>query len=82
MIWVIIPNADTKDSFTISGTFFKIVQKYAALRPKNTTDNRFFVQYHEGKCTEQAVGKNQFCKIPRKIAKYLQLSEPERYSGT
>lgn len=81
MYWVIIPNAETKHSFTITGTFFNIVQKYAALRPKNARDNRFFLQYSEGKCSEQALGKNQFTKMPRKIAKFLNLPHPEQYTG-
>lgn len=81
MFWVIIPNAETKHSYTITGTFFNIVQKYVALRPKNTIDNRFFVHYHDGKCTEQPFGKNRFNRIPRAIAKYLNLPESELYLG-
>lgn len=81
MFWVIIPNAETKQSFTISGTFFSIVQKYVAMRPKTANTNRFFLTYQEGKCTEQPHGKNKFNGIPRKIAKYLNLPQPELYSG-
>lgn len=82
MYWVIIPNAETKHSFKITGAFFDIVQKYAALRPKNTRDSRFFLQYNDGKCNDQPLGKNQFYKMPRKIANYLKLPKPEQYTGS
>lgn len=83
LILVTIPKtaSTAKQSFTITGTFFKVVEKYIALRPKNLTENRFFLQYRKGKCTEQPIGKNMFSGMARRIAKYLKLPKAERYSG-
>lgn len=69
-------------SFSITGTFYSVVQKYAALRPPNTKDSRFFIHYHQGQCNVQPIGKNKFYDMSRKVAKYLQLPEPETYTGT
>lgn len=79
--WVVIPNAEIKQSFTITGSFFTIVKRYAALRPKKTVTNRFFLHYSQGKCAETPIGQNQFYKMPRKIAQYLGLPKTGQYSG-
>lgn len=78
------PKTETngKRSFNITGTFFSKVQKYFALRPPNVGHNRFFIQYHNGKCTSQPIGRNKFCGMSRRIAVYLNLPQPERFSGT
>lgn len=83
LILVTVPKTGTiaKISFTITGTFFNIVKKYAALRPGNAIDNRFFLHYREGECTAQPIGVNKFLEAPRKIAKYLKLPKPEQYTG-
>lgn len=83
LILVTVPKVDTsaKRTFTLTGTFFHLVKSYIALRPSNTRDKRFFIHYHQGKCTIQPIGKNKFYEMARKIAKYLKLPEPERYSG-
>ncbi|XP_037024962.1 uncharacterized protein LOC119066538 [Bradysia coprophila] len=80
--WVLMPNAEINQSFTITGSYFAIVKRYAALRPKKTLTNRFFVHYAEGKCTEFPTGQNQFYKMPRRIANYLKLPKPESFSGS
>lgn len=84
LILVTIPRTDTtpQGTFTITGTFFKLVQRYVELRPDNVTTNRFFLKYYDGKCSAQNIGKNKFSGMPRRIATYLKLPEPERYSGT
>lgn len=71
-------------AFTITGTFFNVVQKYLALRPANTKDNRLFVHH---KCSRQPyhglpIGKSKLCGMPRKIAKYLNLPKPDQYLST
>lgn len=83
MFFVTIPKSESspQSTFTITGTFFNIVDKYADLRPENTKDNRFFVHYHQGRCTIQPMGRNKFLDMPRKIAKYLKLPESKRYTG-
>lgn len=83
LILVTIPRTDTtpQGTFTITGTYFNIVQKYANLRYKNPVSNRFFLAYNDGKCTAQPIGKNKFSGMPRRVAQYLKLPEPGRYSG-
>ena len=83
LILVKIP--DTKNhqprSFVINGEYLKIVQKYAALRQPNTNTKQFFVQYRNGKCTGQVIGKHSFGKIAQSIAAFLNLENPEKYTG-
>lgn len=79
-----IPKTKTKipRSFTITGGFAGIVQKYINLRPSGLDSNdRFFTNYQKGKCTRQFIGKNKFSNAPRRIAEYLALPEPDRYTG-
>lgn len=83
MLLVTLPTETSKAklSFTITGTFFNIVQKYVALRPTNAHKN-LFLQYRNGKCNAHPIGQTKFPGIPRKIATYLKLAEAERYTGT
>lgn len=69
-------------SFTITGTFRNIVQKYAALRMADFKEERFFINYQRGKCTKQVIGKHKFAQMPRRIATYLQLDGPDGFTGT
>lgn len=39
------------------------------------------MRYQNGKCLNQPVGKNTFGSIPCKIAKFLNLENPEKYTG-
>lgn len=52
-----------------------------ALRPEKTTTNRFFINYQRGKCFSQPIGINKFRKNPQRIAEFLQLDQPECYTG-
>ncbi|KAF2895570.1 hypothetical protein ILUMI_10604 [Ignelater luminosus] len=78
-----IPDTKTKKSrsFTISGEFYDIYKKYAALRPPAINERRFFLNYQNQKCTRQPVGVNKFGSIPKQIATYLHLKNPELYTG-
>jgi integrase len=67
--------------FTITGEFYEIYKKYATLRPSNAYERRFFLNYQNGKCTVQPVGINKFGNIPKQIAGYLHLKDPELYTG-
>lgn len=61
-------------SFTINGGFDVVVQKYMDLRSQRLrASDRFFTNYQRG--------KNKFSKMSNRIANYLQLEEPERYTG-
>lgn len=83
LILVTIPRTDTtaQGTFTITGNYFNVVQKYANLRHENPVSNRFFLSFNDGKCTSQPIGKNKFSLMPRRVAVYLKLPEPRRYSG-
>lgn len=68
-------------SFITTDEFYTISKKYINLRPKNINTSRFFLNYQNGKCTQQPVGINKFGKIPMIIASYLQLADPHSYTG-
>ena len=52
-----------------------------ALRPQHTQTSRFFLNFKNGRCTQQVIGKNKICLTPQKIARYLNLEDPESYTG-
>ncbi|XP_073963713.1 uncharacterized protein [Choristoneura fumiferana] len=68
-------------SFMILNKDVEIVEKYLALRPKNMKTDRFFIRYNLGKCRHQVIGRNNIQKYPRRIAEYLKLPNPEKYTG-
>ncbi|XP_073941147.1 uncharacterized protein [Choristoneura fumiferana] len=83
LLLVTLPDTKNKQdrSFIIREEYKKIVDKYQELRPTDMTNNRFFIQYHNGKCTRQVIGKNKLSSIPREIASFLNLPSPEMYTG-
>lgn len=58
-----------------------LVEKYQRLRPPAMKSDRFFLTYRNGRCINQVMGKNMFYRIPRQIAQYLNLKNPESYTG-
>lgn len=77
-----LPDTKTTERlFVIKGPFVEIVQKYINIRPPHTTTDRFFVNYRNSKCTTQPIGPNKMKKFPRRIAEFLNLPEPHRYTG-
>lgn len=83
MIVVKIPRAknEVPRKFIVDGEFYKIVRRYEELRPKNVKSDQFFLSLRNGKCTQQVIGINTFGAMPKLIAKYLGLPQPERYTG-
>ncbi|KAJ8672027.1 hypothetical protein QAD02_003286 [Eretmocerus hayati] len=67
--------------FTVNEPYYQIVQKYIKLRPPNAKTESFFLTYRDGKCYNQAIGLNTIGSFPKQVAEYLQLDEPERYTG-
>ena len=53
-----------------------IIQKYLVLRPDHADHGRFFVN-----CIKLPVGINTFSAMPKKIASFLNLPEPQAYTG-
>ena len=68
-------------SFTLSGSFYNLCKRYANLRPTNISENRFFLNYQNGKCTRQVVGINKFGRMATEIASFLKLPNPSEYTG-
>lgn len=90
--FIIVRIPDSKNGvarkFTITASednsvcYLKIIKKYINVRSKISNDvPRFFLRYQAGKCYNQPVGKNTFCAVPSKIAKFLNLANPETYTG-
>lgn len=83
MILIKIPRTknDVARKFTVDGDFYNIFKKYEALRPKETVSDRFFLCLRDGKCTQQVIGINTFGAMPKTIATYLGLTNPDTYTG-
>ena len=67
-------------SFVIEGEFYDIVKRYFDKRVP-TVHDRVFMNFRIGKCTVQPIGKNKIAKMPREIAEFLNLPNPELYTG-
>lgn len=59
----------------------EIIRKYISLRPPKTEHMRLFLGYRGGKCVSQPIGINTFGDFPKRIATFLQLPNPELYTG-
>lgn len=68
-------------NFVIGEAYYETVKKYISLRPKDLKEKRFFLNYRNGKCTRQVIGKNKFAQVPKKVAVCLKLENPESYTG-
>lgn len=82
-IIISMPSIKTKASkvYKIDGILAQIVRQYKQLRPPKETTDRFFIQYRDGKCTMNVIGKNTVAKIPKEIASYLQLPDADSYTA-
>ena len=68
--------------FAIHGQFYKISKKYITLRPNNIGKHkRFFLNFFDGKCTCQPVGITTMGQIPKQVATWLSLPDPQLYTG-
>lgn len=78
-----IPETKTKvvRSFTLEKEYSACVRKYISLRPNKAPPERFFLNFQNGKCTMQPIGRNKFLGIPKLIATYLDLPNSEQYTG-
>jgi integrase len=61
--------------------FYHIYKKYAILRPNNVSTTRFFFNYRDGRCSQQVIGINSFGSMPKTVALFLKLKDPEYYTG-
>lgn len=67
--------------FIIGNLFYNKVQNYILLRPTDNFSDRFFIKYQDGKCFRQPIGRHKIGEVPEKIASYLMLPNPERFTG-
>nr|XP_046479430.1 uncharacterized protein LOC124217610 [Neodiprion pinetum] len=72
---------DYAAQFIIGNLFYDTVKKYISLRPSDEFSDRFFIKYVEGKCFPMAIGKHKIGEVPEKIASYLNLPDPKKYTG-
>ena len=72
---------DKPRQFIIGELFYKIIQQYTSMRPNDIFTDRFFIQYHNGKCQRQVIGRNKIGETPQSIALYLNLPDPKLYTG-
>ncbi|XP_034939752.1 uncharacterized protein [Chelonus insularis] len=81
----IVTIKDTKNcyprSFIIGEIYYDRVKQYISLRPKDIDTDRFFLFYMKFKCTRNVIGKNKIAEVPKNIACYLNLPDPNRYTG-
>lgn len=61
--------------------YMEVYRKYCSLRPKNYESNRFFFKFNNGKACRQVVGIHHFGKMPQLVAIFLNLPNPELYTG-
>ena len=72
------------NTFTIDPTYYEIVHRYLSLRPPSIqNEGRVFIKYdyRTCQCSSQVIGKNTLAKMPRQIAKFLNLPSPDDYTG-
>ncbi|XP_043267093.1 uncharacterized protein [Venturia canescens] len=72
---------DYAGQFSIGNLFYDTVKKYISLGPSDKFSDRFFIKYAEGKCFRTAIGKHKIGEVPEKIASYLNLPNPKKYTG-
>ena len=72
---------DYPGQFMIGQLFYDKVKNYMSMRPVDYTNDRFFVQYLNGKCKRQNIGRHTIGGIPKQIATFLNLKDAERYTG-
>lgn len=71
---------DYPGQFIIGNLFYEKVKKYISFRPTGNFCDRFFIQYANGKCTRQAIGRHKIGDQPKRIATFLKLENPNKYT--
>lgn len=83
VLYVSVPITKTKTSrlFAISNEYWiTLIKKYISLRPSGAP-LRFFLTYRNGRCVKSPIGINKIGQVPKIIASYLKLCNPEQYTG-
>lgn len=67
--------------FVIRRDYYDMVKKYINFRPTNMSCNIFYTNYQNGICTRQLIGINKVRETQKVIALYLNLDNPELFTG-
>lgn len=84
VLLITIPYTKTyvERSFTVVGEFYNICKRYLDLRLKvEATSDRLFLTLRGGKFINIPVGIHTVGSIPKVVASFLKLPEPERYTS-
>uniref|UniRef100_V5G484 Tyr recombinase domain-containing protein n=1 Tax=Anoplophora glabripennis TaxID=217634 RepID=V5G484_ANOGL len=86
IITIPISKTNTKRVFTVLSddnegiNFLEILREYVKPRPKNMKEDFLFLGYRRGTCVPQRAGILTIGGAPKKIAGYLKLEHPEKYT--
>lgn len=80
IISIVQTKNDVPRNFIIGGDYYHIVKKYLDLRPDDMPTDRFFIQYRNGKCTRQVIGRDSIRAIPKIVAEHLKL-DVSKFTG-
>lgn len=67
--------------YIIDGEFAKIILKNETSSTECSNESLLLTISHRYKCVNQVTGKNSIAKIPKEMAKFLELPEPDTYTG-
>ncbi len=77
-----VSKTNKQRSFTVLGeVFLDLYRKYAALRPLNMAEDRFFIKYGNGKCFRSVMGIHKIAAASKDVATFLGLPNPEQFTG-
>lgn len=68
-------------SFVVEGNFYEVVRRYINARPDQVANSKFFLNFRNGVYTRSAIGEAKLARMPRVIASYLNLENPEEYTS-
>ncbi|KAJ8667892.1 hypothetical protein QAD02_009555 [Eretmocerus hayati] len=68
-------------TFSVNTPWKEIVQQYIQMRPEGTQHDFLFINYQNGRCTPQKMSIMKIGRMPRRMAEYLQLPNPETYTS-
>ncbi|KAJ8675626.1 hypothetical protein QAD02_011412 [Eretmocerus hayati] len=72
-----VTKTNTPNTFSIVGPFYVIIKRYLHAR-RNIDNDRFFLLYRNGTFIDSACGDRTIGSVPKTVAEFLGLPEPER----
>ena len=61
--------------------FSILVRKSTIIKTTWPVSDRFFIQYHNGRCIRENIGRYKIGEVPESIASYLNLENAKKYTG-